>query len=174
MSLNKCSQIFFIQNYFHKVRTLTYLWSQSILFRYWTVSKVCTSPHFQLLPPNLLPWSDIKIFKECGTKTIHSSPKETQLFLSCLSFGEECRSVKFGPNIIFTMLLVPIWGLLLVTPRSISLGCHDPGKNPEIKVAFLLGKSVVFSYFQIYTDSSQECQHIYNSSLLVLLHTVLF
>ena len=54
--------------------------------------------------------------------------------------------MKFGQNVIFTMLLVPI------CHRSISLGGHDLGsltlvqghhKNPEIKVVFLLGKSVV-------------------------------
>ncbi len=39
---------------------------------------------------------------------LHSSPKKTQLFWSCLSFGEECRSVNFGPNFI-------------------SLGAHDLG-----------------------------------------------
>ncbi len=38
---------------------------------------------------------------------LHSSPKETQLW-SCLSCGEECRSVKVGPNVIVTLLLVPI------------------------------------------------------------------
>ncbi len=51
--------------------------------------------------------------------------------------------MNFGPNVISTMLLV--------TPRSISLGEHDLGHCPwsrvtinnlEIKVAFLLGKSV--------------------------------
>ena len=56
--------------------------------------------------------------REAGKKLIHplkssskfeySSPKEMQRFWSCLSFGEKCRSVKFGPNFIFTMLLVPI------------------------------------------------------------------
>ncbi len=32
------------------------------------------------------------------------------------TFWEQCRSIKFGPNVIFTMLLGPI-----------SLGGHDPG-----------------------------------------------
>ncbi len=41
-------------------------------------------------------------------KALHSSPKEMQLFWSCLSFGEECRSVNFGPNINCTLLLVTI------------------------------------------------------------------
>ena len=40
--------------------------------------------------------------------SIHSSPKETQLFWSCLPFGEECRLVNFGPNVISTMLLITI------------------------------------------------------------------
>ena len=40
--------------------------------------------------------------------TVHSSPKETQLFWSCQSFGEECRSVISGPNVISTMLLTTI------------------------------------------------------------------
>ncbi len=53
--------------------------------------------------------------------------------------------MNFEPNDIFRR------GLLPVTPRSISLAAHDPGsltlvqghhKNPEIKVVFLLGKSV--------------------------------
>ena len=40
--------------------------------------------------------------------TAHSSPKETQLFWSCPSFGEECRSVNLGPNVISEMLLITI------------------------------------------------------------------
>ncbi len=39
---------------------------------------------------------------------LHSSPKETQLFWSCLSFEEECMSVNFEPNVISIMLPVTI------------------------------------------------------------------
>ncbi len=39
---------------------------------------------------------------------IHSSPKETQLFWSCLSFGEECAPFNFRPKVICRMLLVAI------------------------------------------------------------------
>ncbi len=45
------------------------------------------------------------IWKRVG---VHSSPKETQLSWSCLSLGEECRSVNFGPNLICTLLLATI------------------------------------------------------------------
>ncbi len=41
-------------------------------------------------------------------KVVHSSPKETQLFISCLSFEEECTPFDFSPNIICRMLLVAI------------------------------------------------------------------
>ena len=39
---------------------------------------------------------------------IHSSPKETLLLRSCISFGEECRSVNFWRNVISAMFFVPI------------------------------------------------------------------
>ncbi len=47
-------------------------------------------------------------------------PKRNRTFISCLSFGEECRSVNFGPNAIWTEC--PIIGCLeksyLVWPRQ--------------------------------------------------------
>ncbi len=39
---------------------------------------------------------------------LHSSPKETQVFCSCLSLGEECTSFNFIPKVICRMLLVTI------------------------------------------------------------------
>ncbi len=81
---------------------------------------------------------------------IHSSPKETQLFWSCLSFGEECRSVNFGPNFICILFLVtncqkphskiPQCSRTVTWPRVTDPGLGSPWKNLEIKV--LLGKSV--------------------------------
>ncbi len=44
----------------------------------------------------------------CIWQSLYSLPKKN-LFLCCISFGEECRSVNFGPNIISAMLLVPIY-----------------------------------------------------------------
>ena len=79
---------------------------------------------------------------------LHSSPKETQLFWGCLSFGEECRSVNFRPNFINTILLV--FCKLLSRPfhkidMTLGQGHKASGtrKNGQIKVAFLLGKSVI-------------------------------
>ncbi len=66
---------------------------------------------------------------------LHSSPKETQLFWSCRCFGEECRSVNFGPNFICAFPLVHM-------TRGHWLWSRVTKKNLEIKVAFLLGKSV--------------------------------
>ncbi len=63
----------------------------------------------------LMSWFDREsgiVLNQSKGPGLHSSPKETQLFWCCLSFGEECRSVNFGPN---------------VTPKSISLGGHVSG-----------------------------------------------
>ncbi len=103
---------------------------------------------------------------------IHSSPKETQLFWSCLSFGEECRSVNFGPNFICTLLLVTICpkthskiphryrtvrGHLSTShsckehfPWCTWPGVTDPGPGSpweiwKLKLRLLLGKSVGLS-----------------------------
>ena len=68
-------------------------------------------------------------------------------FWSCLSFGEECRSVHFGPNVISTMLLV--------TPRSISLGEHDPGSltlvhghHGKTEIGKQIGYSIQYRLFR--------------------------
>ncbi len=124
---------------------------------------------------------------------LHSSPKETQLFWSCLSFEEECMSVNFEPNVISIMLPVTIcqkphskiphhsrtvrghlstshcWNFTKLVASSKLERClsfweecmsenlgyplvhitrghwpwsRDTIKSPEIKVAFLLKKSV--------------------------------
>ncbi len=50
----------------------------------------------------------LSVHPQTKVECIHSSPKETQLFWSCLSFWEECRSMKFWPKINCTILLIPI------------------------------------------------------------------
>ena len=75
---------------------------------------------------------------------IHSSPKETQLFWSCFSFGEECSLVNFGPNIISTILLITIcqkkpfpW---CTWPEVTTLGPVAPKKIWKLKLRFFWGR----------------------------------
>ena len=60
---------------------------------------------------------------------IHSLPKETHLFWSCFSFGEECIPMNLGSYTIIKTLCQGQW------PRGTR-------KNGHIKVSFLLEKSV--------------------------------
>ena len=67
--------------------------------------------------------------------------------LLCENHGKMCSQI-IGHTVLHFR-----WGLLLVSPKSISHGGHDPGsltlvpgrvtiKTSDIKVAFLFGKSV--------------------------------
>ncbi len=77
-------------------------------------------------------------------------PKKTQLFWSYLSFGEECRPVKFWPNdpgfsCIFQEASAGTYkkNLTQIFQNRLTSLTLFTRKNPEIKVVqFLLGKSV--------------------------------
>ena len=106
------------------------LWSKSWLSEWMKFSLVPPPPIGVTAVQSAHMWPDISSisfivqyiavgflgFENCQTKVpsestcinIHSSPKETQLFCSCLSFGEKCRSVNFRPSLISTIFLVTI------------------------------------------------------------------
>ena len=79
---------------------------------------------YPVLPVTLghWPWHRVMSFFSRTRPCVHYSAKETQHFWRCLSFGNECRSVKFRPN---------------VTQGHWLLSWGSASKNQEIKVAFL-------------------------------------
>ncbi len=79
------------------------------VFSYWQITSV-KPPNVNFLPCQTLTkvFCDLQCLMSNYNSLVHSSPKETQLFWSCLSFREECRSVNFGPNVISAILLITI------------------------------------------------------------------
>ncbi len=55
---------------------------------------------------SLMNFSEIDPAQMINGRHVHSSPKETQVFQSCISFGEDCMSLNLESYIISTMLLV--------------------------------------------------------------------
>ncbi len=76
---------------------------------------------------------------------IHSSPKEMQLFSGCISFGEQCRSVNFWPNIIS---IWQNWHDLVSGSQGV------PGKMGRLKLCFFCGWVYMetYCYRQVLTN----------------------
>ena len=77
-------------------------------------------------------------------------------FWNCFSFGEESRSVNIGPNVIFTMLLVPICRKPIPKLKKL-----DASNKLESCLSFFGGKSVCqhfhdFSWLQYAKDPIQR------------------